>query len=408
MRIDDGYVRGLLEAFEAAEGPSTDIRELESRGYSYKTKAFSFHLQFLYDEGLMTSEVGSGFGMSVAADGAVMWSVIPLRLTSRGHAFLRELRKDKAPSADGMEKRGDSREGPASNSSVKERSEEIATFSRGKDMGQTTKWDFFISHAKEDAEAVAIPLKNALQDKGFTVWFDEDVLTVGDSLRRSIETGLARCRFGIVILSPAFKQKEWPQRELDGLFTREINEGKIILPVWHNLEAPGVSECWPILADKVATKSAGKSVAEIADAIIKGAGLDAAASGSSLREWNSSHHRTGRGVLSEQSVKFRSAFSEAEAVLARGTPDAFDFMSKHAIQHDAAVAEFRHYLPGSDRDGFDEVYKVFLECRGSLNPSFLHFMRTETGRKNSHHLERENMLKATRDLIAFSFRTSPE
>jgi hypothetical protein len=47
--------------------------------------------------------------------------------------------------------------------------------------------------------------------------FDEFTLSVGDRLRRSIDRGLANCRYGIVILSPMFFGKEWPQRELDGL-----------------------------------------------------------------------------------------------------------------------------------------------------------------------------------------------
>ena len=62
-------------------------------------------------------------------------------------------------------------------------------------------------------------------------------LTVGDSLRRSIDKGLARSRFGIVIISKAFLQKEWPQKELDGLVAREIEGIKVILPVWHEIGA---------------------------------------------------------------------------------------------------------------------------------------------------------------------------
>lgn len=69
------------------------------------------------------------------------------------------------------------------------------------------------------------------------VWFDEFTLTVGDSLRRSIDRGLATSRFGVVVISPDFLRKEWPQRELDGLVSREIGGVKIILPVWHNIRA---------------------------------------------------------------------------------------------------------------------------------------------------------------------------
>ena len=53
-----------------------------------------------------------------------------------------------------------------------------------------------------------------------SVWFDELTLKVGDSLRRSIDRGLASSRFGIVVISPHFLSKEWPQKELDGLTAR--------------------------------------------------------------------------------------------------------------------------------------------------------------------------------------------
>ncbi len=56
------------------------------------------------------------------------------------------------------------------------------------------------------------------------MWFDEFSLQVGDSLRRAIDQGLAHSRFGIVILSPDFFEKQWPQWELDGLVVRQNSE----------------------------------------------------------------------------------------------------------------------------------------------------------------------------------------
>ena len=64
-------------------------------------------------------------------------------------------------------------------------------------------WDVFISHAHEDKTSLAAPLATELQTRNLRVWYDEFTLKVGDSLRRSIDRGLARSRFGIVILSPS-------------------------------------------------------------------------------------------------------------------------------------------------------------------------------------------------------------
>jgi hypothetical protein len=96
-------------------------------------------------------------------------------------------------------------------------------------------WDVFISHAWEDKEDIARPLAEASRRKGLRVSYDEFALTLGDSLRRSIERGLAQSRYGVVILSPDFFGKEWPQKELDGLTAREVGSGKVILPIWHNV-----------------------------------------------------------------------------------------------------------------------------------------------------------------------------
>ncbi len=116
--------------------------------------------------------------------------------------------------------------------------------------------DVFLSHASEDKDAIARPLYDALVAAGLSVWFDEAVLEIGDSLRRKIDDGLARCRYGVVILSPRFLAKHWPQRELDGLVARETSSGeKAILPIWHELDAERLARSSPTLADRVAGRS---------------------------------------------------------------------------------------------------------------------------------------------------------
>lgn len=76
------------------------------------------------------------------------------------------------------------------------------------DAGDTREFDVFVSHATEDKEAVVRPLALALQVRRFSVWHDEFELRIGDSLRRKIDRGIARSRFGIVVLSHAFFAKQ--------------------------------------------------------------------------------------------------------------------------------------------------------------------------------------------------------
>ena len=126
-------------------------------------------------------------------------------------------------------------------------------------------YDAFISHATEDKEEVVRPLVTRLRELGFEIWYDEFELTIGDSLRRSIDRGLAASRFGIVVLSPAFFAKNWPQYELDGLVAKEMSSGKVILPLWHRVTRDEVIGYSPSLADKVALNTATHSIVELAD-----------------------------------------------------------------------------------------------------------------------------------------------
>lgn len=117
------------------------------------------------------------------------------------------------------------------------------------------QWDVFICHASEDKGEVVDPLANELWKHGLRVWLDQSVLTIGDSLRRKIEEGLGNSRFGVVVFSQAFFSKEWPQKELDGLVQREVNEGKIILPILHKVTHDNIRKYCVTLADKVAVST---------------------------------------------------------------------------------------------------------------------------------------------------------
>jgi DNA modification methylase len=128
-------------------------------------------------------------------------------------------------------------------------------------------YDVFISHASEDKEDFVRPLAMALGRRGFRVWYDEFTLSVGDSLARSIDDGLAQSRFGIVVLSTRFFQKEWPRRELGALVAREIEEGKIILPIWHRVTKDDVLKYSPLLADKIALNSSILGIEQLVDGL---------------------------------------------------------------------------------------------------------------------------------------------
>lgn len=131
-------------------------------------------------------------------------------------------------------------------------------------------FDFFISHASEDKDNFVRPLVNELSQLGINVWFDEQTLEIGDSLRRNIDTGLKKASYGIVVLSHAFFSKKWTQYELDSLINRAVNdENKVLLPIWHNIDAAEVAEYSHYLADKLALQTTIHSIDEIAKELSK-------------------------------------------------------------------------------------------------------------------------------------------
>jgi hypothetical protein len=127
--------------------------------------------------------------------------------------------------------------------------------------------DVFICCATEDKEEVARPLADKLAASGLSVCYDEFSLNVGDDLRKAIDRGLLQSRFGVVILSPQFFEKGWPQDELDGLATREANGSNVIIPVWHNLGFNDVRDFSPTLAERLAVSTA-KGLPQVVSSIL--------------------------------------------------------------------------------------------------------------------------------------------
>src|SRR5665213_3181736 len=96
--------------------------------------------------------------------------------------------------------------------------------------------DAFVCHSSQDKECVARPLADELKRRNFSVWLDEYELTIGKSVYSEVDRGLRNSRYGVVILSPSFFERMWPQNELHALAALGAAEGRNkILPVWHSV-----------------------------------------------------------------------------------------------------------------------------------------------------------------------------
>lgn len=132
------------------------------------------------------------------------------------------------------------------------------------------EYDVFISHASEDKEAFANELTTILSDEyGFKVWYDVLNISWGDSLRSQIDNGLKKSKFGIVVISKFYINKGWTQYELDGLFQKEMTDGKTILPIWHNITKSEVQAFSPTLAGRKALNTSMFTTREIAEELKK-------------------------------------------------------------------------------------------------------------------------------------------
>jgi tetratricopeptide (TPR) repeat protein len=110
-------------------------------------------------------------------------------------------------------------------------------------------WDVFISHADADKPGFVELLASRLQRAGLQVWYGDYSLEWGASTTASIARGLAESRYGIVVLSRSYLREGGSLHQLRGLLHREINVGKTILPILHDISVEEVRKFDLSLAD---------------------------------------------------------------------------------------------------------------------------------------------------------------
>ena len=148
---------------------------------------------------------------------------------------------------------------------MRELSENVSRFEDG--SGEQVEYDVFISHATEDKASFVEGLATELRSRGLSIWYDNFTLKWGDKLRQEIDKGLRASKFGIVVLSKSFFEKNWPQEELDGLFQMEMAKRTRILPIWHDITKDELEARSPMLASRLGMSTATSSTREIADAL---------------------------------------------------------------------------------------------------------------------------------------------
>ncbi|WP_172460881.1 toll/interleukin-1 receptor domain-containing protein [Priestia endophytica] len=131
------------------------------------------------------------------------------------------------------------------------------------------EYDVFISHASEDKESFVEPLTKALKSAGINTWYDAEQIGWGKSIRQSIDNGLIKSKFCIIILSQNFLDKYWTNYELNGIFQKDsYTQDSIILPIWHNVTRDEIQKRNLTLTDILALNTSIHSTEDIVNAML--------------------------------------------------------------------------------------------------------------------------------------------
>jgi predicted transcriptional regulator len=94
MRVDQEYLKNLLNVFLDSERYYTELSEFQSAGFDILSDAFLFHFQILEDQGFVESCVENRqLGYQVSGDGQARWQSNIIRLTAPGHDFAESLNR---------------------------------------------------------------------------------------------------------------------------------------------------------------------------------------------------------------------------------------------------------------------------------------------------------------------------
>ena len=103
----------------------------------------------------------------------------------------------------------------------------------------------FLSHSARDKPFIR-QLATDLTKNGITVWLDEQMIKVGESIVERVGQGLAESDYFLIALSDSSVNSEWVKKELNQALLKEIAERKVkILPL-------KLSDCEipPLIRDK--------------------------------------------------------------------------------------------------------------------------------------------------------------
>lgn len=115
---------------------------------------------------------------------------------------------------------------------------------------ENKKYDLFLSHANKDKESFVDGLYNSLAKLGIRIFYDKETIEWGDNWKAKVLDGVNQSEFAIIVISDNFFGREWTEKELSELLSRQNNTGqKIVLPILKNITIEQLQHKYPLLAD---------------------------------------------------------------------------------------------------------------------------------------------------------------
>lgn len=126
--------------------------------------------------------------------------------------------------------------------------------------------DVFLCHAWDDRKGPAKELHDLLEAAGIKVWFSEKDLGLGVPMMRAIDKGLANCRIGLVLVTPAMLNR-LPKESVADKELSALLAGNQLVPIVHNTTYEALRNVSPLLASRTGLDTSEDSMAVVAEKI---------------------------------------------------------------------------------------------------------------------------------------------
>jgi hypothetical protein len=131
---------------------------------------------------------------------------------------------------------------------------------------ETAQYDIFVSYSHDDSKEIVNKLVEELVALDLNVWYDQEMMSLGDSIAEAMEDGLSKSDFGLAVLSETYFEGA-SRFELNGLIKRHTSEEEVIVPILYGISHTEVTKINPSLGDIYAEEISSENIQEVAVSI---------------------------------------------------------------------------------------------------------------------------------------------